>query len=184
MKRNRLIMLGCMLAGTVVGLVLMVIADQPKWDRISAPPPVLVKLGNEDFQGIHAMDGNGHWYNCMGGSTCTELAAGDQPTQTVECPLNSVRPTPYPPLPIVNERVYYLCSLYPLREDTIITSDGSIWRSAQSNGTDAPLFDYAYRAVYVAFWTLIGLIAFAVYSLTIKIRQIVMVMITKKEVER
>ncbi|HEY3291167.1 MAG TPA: hypothetical protein VGK87_13650 [Anaerolineae bacterium] len=179
MKRDTLILLGFVLAGAVVGLVQMIMADQPKWQRISSPPPVLVKLGNEDILGIHATDANGRWYNCPGGGTCTELAAGDQPTQTVECPLGNVRPTPVPPLPVVSQRVYYLCSLYPVREDTIITSDGSIWQSAQNNGTNTPLFDIIYRVVYVAFWIAVSLLVYAVYRFAVKLRRLTTAATTK-----
>jgi len=53
----------------------------------------------------------------------------------------------------------------PAGEDTIITSDGSNMAVCAEQWNRRTIVRYVYRALYVAFWTLLGLIAFAVYSL-------------------
>jgi hypothetical protein len=174
MKRNWLIFCILTLIGAAVGYIVVKNLERPQWERLTSPPPVFVRLIKYRENYLYVVDQYDHLYACetwgvdMG--KCTQ--AKMPPRQSAECALGYVQPTPFPPLPIISQRVDHLCSTFPVRVDTIITGDGSIWTSSQAE-TDAPLFVYAFRCVMVLFGAIAGMVIFILYRAVVKLRRVI-----------
>jgi hypothetical protein len=179
MHRIQIALIAFILLGCVAGQIVLEIADLPRWEQVTAPPPSFIRLVGYADDTIYALDQLGQLYACnsldtnSGRGKCVTASTVKQPSQPATCTLDNPRPTPIPPRPVISRRVDHLCWIYPERIDTIITADGSIWQSSQSHGTDAPLSDLMYigiiRCMYGVLGTLGGVVVYGVALLTSRV---------------